>query len=114
MYTLIVRTTFEAAHLLPRHAGKCSKLHGHSYHVEAEFASRTLNDLGMVMDFSELKAAVEEVVPDHTFLNDVIPLPTTAENIARWLYEQLRERNLPVAAITVWETDRNACRYTQD
>jgi 6-pyruvoyltetrahydropterin/6-carboxytetrahydropterin synthase len=112
MFTLIVRAAFEAAHVIPGHPGKCSRLHGHSYHVEAEFTGEELNDLGMVCDFADLKAALAEILPDHTYLNDVLPCPTTAEHISRWIYEQLADRRLPVCAVTVWETDRYGCRYT--
>jgi 6-pyruvoyltetrahydropterin/6-carboxytetrahydropterin synthase len=112
MYTLIVRAGFEAAHDIPGHPGKCARLHGHSYRVEAEFAGDSLNGLGMLCDFADLKTTLNEIVPDHAYLNDVLPGPTTAECIARWLYDQLGERGLPVAAVTVWETERYGCRYT--
>ncbi|MCC6731258.1 MAG: 6-carboxytetrahydropterin synthase [Chthonomonadales bacterium] len=114
MYTLIVKARFEAAHDIPGHPGKCARLHGHSYRVEAEFAGATLDSLGMVRDFGDLKSALSDVLPDHTYLNDEVPATTTAENISRWVFERLAERGLPVSAITVWETDRCACRYTPD
>lgn len=114
MYTLLVRSRFEAAHCIPGHAGKCARLHGHSYRVEAEFAGRDLDHLGMLRDFGDLKAALDAVLPDHTYLNETIGEPTTAECIARWIFERLRERELPVTAVTVWETQRFGCRYTLD
>ena len=109
-----LRPGFEAAHRIPGHRGKCAVLHGHSYRVEAEFAGEELDALGMVADFADLRAALTEVLPDHTCLNDVLPCPTTAEGISRWIFEQLRERGLPVSAVTVWETERSGCRYTAD
>ena len=114
MYTLIVRASFEAAHDLPGYAGKCRYMHGHSYHVEAEFSARELDPSGMICDFTDLKSALAEFLPDHAYLNDIVPGPTTAENIARWIFDQLRARDFPVSAVTLWETDRNACRYTAD
>ncbi len=114
MYTLIVRASFEAAHQIPGHKGKCARLHGHSYRVEAEFASSHLDELGMVCDFADLRAALSEVLPDHAYLNEVLSGPTTAEGISRWIYEQLRARGLPVSAVTVWETERSGCRYTPE
>jgi 6-pyruvoyltetrahydropterin/6-carboxytetrahydropterin synthase len=114
MYTLIVRVGFEAAHDIPGHKGKCARLHGHSYRVEAEFSGRELDPLGMLCDFTDLKAVLNEFLPDHTYLNEVIPYSTTAENVARWIFEQLQSRNLPVAAVTLWETEKNGCRYTPD
>src|ERR1051326_7126384 len=112
MFTLIVRAGFEAAHDIPGHKGKCARLHGHSYHVEAEFQGTELNEIGMLCDFADLKSVLNEFLPDHTYLNDVLDVPTTAENISRWLFEQLRSRGLPVTAVTIWETERNGCRYT--
>src|SRR5947208_10033476 len=114
MYALIVRAAFEAAHDIPGHKGKCARLHGHSYRLEAEFIGTKLNEIGMLQDFTDLKAALNEFLPDHTYLNEIIDGPTTAENISRWVYEQLRSRNLPIAAVTVWETENNGCRYTAD
>jgi 6-pyruvoyltetrahydropterin/6-carboxytetrahydropterin synthase len=112
MFTLIVRAGFEAAHDIPGHKGKCARLHGHSYRIEAEFQGTELNEIGMLCDFADLKAVLNEFLPDHTYLNEVMDCPTTAENISRWIFEKLREHNLPVTAVTVWETERNGCRYS--
>lgn len=114
MYTLMVRVRFEAAHCIPGHKGKCANLHGHSYQVECEFQGTELNEIGMVHDFGDLKDALHEFLPDHKYLNDIIPEGTTAEHIARWIHDQLQERDLPVSAVTVWETEHNGCRYTAD
>ncbi len=114
MYTLIVRAKFEAAHDIPGHKGKCARLHGHTYRVEAEFQGRELDEIGMVQDFGDLKSVLNEFLPDHSYLNDVLPCSTTAENLSRWIFENLHERSLPVTAVTVWETDNNGCRYTPD
>jgi 6-pyruvoyltetrahydropterin/6-carboxytetrahydropterin synthase len=112
MYTLIVRAGFEAAHDIPGHKGKCARLHGHSYRVEAEFSGTDLDSLGMLVDFGDLKDVLNEFLPDHTYLNDVMDCTTTAENISRWIFEHLKDRTLPVTAVTVWETERYGCRYT--
>jgi 6-pyruvoyltetrahydropterin/6-carboxytetrahydropterin synthase len=113
MYTLTVRAAFEAAHALPMHTGKCASLHGHSYRVEAEFSGDELNETGMLCDFGDLRSVLSEILPDHTFLNEVLPCPTTAECIAQWLYDRLAERGLPVSAVTLWETEHYGCRYSQ-
>jgi 6-pyruvoyltetrahydropterin/6-carboxytetrahydropterin synthase len=114
LYTLIARARFEAAHDIPGYNGKCAKLHGHSYRVEAEFASRDLDRIGMVHDLADLKEILNEFLPDHTYLNDLLPFSTSVENISRWVFEQLKARSLPVSAVTVWETENNGCRYTPD
>ena len=83
MYTLIVHASFEAAHDIPGHKGKCARLHGHSYKVEAEFSGTELDSIGMLCDFTDLKAVLNEFLPDHTYLNDIMPFSTTAENVSR-------------------------------
>lgn len=113
MYTLIVKTSFEASHCIPGHGGKCARLHGHSYRVEAEFAGETLDAVGMLYDFSDLRKAVEALLPDHAHLNDVMEAPPTAEHIAKWVYDGLFDQGLPVSAVTVWETERYGCRYSR-
>ncbi len=114
MFTLIVSASFEAAHDIPGHKGRCARLHGHGYRVQAEFAGTELNEIGMLCDFADLKDVLNSFLPDHTYLNDVLDVPTTAENLSRWIYEQLAARNLPVTAVTLWETERNGCRYAPD
>ncbi|NKB23312.1 MAG: 6-carboxytetrahydropterin synthase QueD [Kiritimatiellae bacterium] len=111
MYTLIVKETFEAAHTIPEHSGKCKNLHGHSYRVEAEFSGDELDSMGMVKDFADLKKAVRRILPDHTYLNDVLDGPTTAEYIAQWIFTHLKQDDLPVTAVTVWETENCGCLY---
>jgi 6-pyruvoyltetrahydropterin/6-carboxytetrahydropterin synthase len=55
--------TFDAAHRLPFHDGKCKNLHGHTYlltvMVEAEMA-----DKNMVIDFGDLKQIVNKWIID--------------------------------------------------
>jgi 6-pyruvoyltetrahydropterin/6-carboxytetrahydropterin synthase len=114
LYTLIARARFEAAHDIPGYNGKCARLHGHSYRVEVEFSSPKLDSIGMVRDLAELKDILNEFLPDHTYLNDLLPFSTTVENISQWIYGQLCSRNLPVSAVTVWETENNGCRYTPE
>ena len=111
MYTLIVKQHFDAAHRIPGHGGKCANIHGHTYKVEAEFRGSELNDLGMVRDFSELKMALHEVMPDHVLLNDVLPGHTTVEAIAEHLFRQLQIKDLPIHAVTVFEGDSCGCRF---
>lgn len=121
-YTLRVRTEFAAAHQLRNYPGDCSRLHGHNWKVEAEVVARELDDVGMGMDFREIRrnarAVAEEL--DHRFLNEVEPFTTinpTAENIAAHFFRELSARlNGPVVtvnAVTVWENDRASVRYTE-
>jgi 6-pyruvoyltetrahydropterin/6-carboxytetrahydropterin synthase len=55
---------FDAAHRIAGHPGKCAWLHGHTYHLEVTVSSATLNRLGMVMDFDDLRDVVGKAVLD--------------------------------------------------
>lgn len=113
------RWTFDAAHMLPNHDGKCARLHGHTYVVEVmvEGALQTSGPAeGMVVDFYHLSAIWKnelEPMLDHRYLNDTIPgawHPTTAENISRCIanyftYElALLRPPVRLYAVRVWET----------
>ena len=103
------RFTFEAAHFLPHHPGKCSRLHGHSYGLEVVLDGplQTAGEKrGMVEDFDVVAATVKrEIVTalDHTSLNDVMPNPT-AEEIARWAWRRLAPHLPMLAELVLWET----------
>lgn len=100
---------FEAAHVLPHHTGKCSRLHGHSYRLDVTIEGG-LQDAGpasgMILDFDELgrlvKALVEDEL-DHRSLNDFIPNPTS-ENIVVWIWRRLAPELPQLAELTLWET----------
>ena len=104
---------FEAAHVLPHHPGKCSRLHGHSYRFEVVVEGTLQTDgpaQGMVIDFDEISTIVKPAVVerlDHASLNDLIPNPT-AENIALWIWNELVPLVPGLQEIVVWET-RTAC-----
>jgi 6-pyruvoyltetrahydropterin/6-carboxytetrahydropterin synthase len=104
---------FEAAHVLPHHPGKCSRLHGHSYRFEVALEGPLQGDgqaKGMVVDFDEISAVVKPAVVerlDHASLNDFMPNPT-AEHIALWIWNELASRLNGLREIVVWET-QTAC-----
>jgi 6-pyruvoyltetrahydropterin/6-carboxytetrahydropterin synthase len=100
---------FEAAHLLPHHPGKCSRLHGHSYRLEVAIEGPLQQHgpaAGMVLDFDDLEAAVGKLIEstlDHRSLNEIIENPT-AELLARWIWERLEPAVAGLAEIVLWET----------
>lgn len=109
---------FEASHVLPRHGGKCSRLHGHSWVVEVTVHGNRLDtsgpSMGMLMDFGDVAAPVDRLVRDkldHYHLNDSTGLEhPTSEALARWLYINLQV-DLPLLhSVTVHETC--TCRAT--
>lgn len=104
---------FEAAHKLPHHPGKCKNLHGHSYHLVVSVDRPVAADTGMAIDFSDLKAVVRRQVVDrldHTYVNDMIENPT-AEVMAVWIWNALRDSMPGLAEVTLWETRSCAVVY---
>ncbi len=119
MFELTVQTDFSAAHSLRGYDGACERLHGHNYKVDVVLCGERLGELGMLMDFKEVKTALAEIVGafDHQFLNDVAPFDTinpSAENIAKVVCDRLAEKvpgGVAVKGVTVWESDRCAATY---
>lgn len=89
--------------------GKCARAHGHRYVYEVKIRQRINSDTGMVMDFKELKKKVKnslEELLDHSYLNDILPFNTTAENMVVWIFEYLSKRELVkgIVEVSLWET----------
>lgn len=125
MYTLKVEGAFEAAHRVVDYPGKCDRLHGHNWKVEAIVKGKELDELGMLVDFKVVKNALKEVLDrfDHRYLNELKPfsdgLNPTAENLARIIFEELAPskafvRDSHLYAITVYETPNSSVTYTKD
>lgn len=118
-WTLSKDFTFEAAHVLPRHDGKCARLHGHSWKLTVEVANDRLETqgpkTGMVMDFVDIKAAVAPLLEsklDHYYLNDSLEMANpTSENVARWVFDRLLPKLPLLRSVTINETCTSACRY---
>ena len=97
--------TFEAAHRLAWHPGKCRNLHGHSYRLDVS-VSGPLDANGVVLDFDTLQEVVRTLVVeewDHRDLNEVLDNPT-AELLAHRAWELLSGAGLPLAGLRLWET----------
>ena len=107
------RFEFEAAHRLPNHPGKCRELHGHSYVLVVTVERPVDPQTGLAIDFSDLKDVVKrEVVDllDHRLINERIENPT-AEIMARWIWERLREALPGLAEIELHETSNCSVVY---
>ena len=106
MQVLITKVfSFEAAHQLPWHQGKCRNLHGHTYRLEVTIAG-PINEDGVVADFSDIGAVVKRTIVDkydHQFLNDHFDNPT-AELLALSFFKLLEAEDLAVRRVTLWET----------
>ncbi len=107
------RFRFEAAHVLPKHPGRCRELHGHGYELVVTVRRPVDRQSGMVMDFAELKAIVQERVLkplDHSYLNDTMANPT-AEEIARWIWGALAPALEGLEEVELFETPDCAAVY---
>jgi 6-pyruvoyltetrahydropterin/6-carboxytetrahydropterin synthase len=109
---------FSAAHSLRGYKGKCEELHGHNWKVEVLVSSPKLNSLGMVLDFKELKDKLNKVLSllDHRYLNEIDffkKFNPTSENIARYIFENLKKNklNVKLEAVTVWESEDASATY---
>ena len=117
MFQITVEDSFAAAHRLREYEGKCRQLHGHNYRVRVSLEGEQLDETGLLMDFGEVRRLLREIIEpfDHRLLNDVPPFDTlnpSAENMAKYFYEELSER-LPVriAEVRIWETEGAAAAY---
>ncbi len=122
-YTLKVVADFAAAHTLKDYPGACSRMHGHNWKVEAEVVASELNEIGMAIDFKDIKREVRAIASelDHYYLNELEPfqeINPTAEHIARYFYLELSRRlnspSVKVSALTLWETERACVTYSED
>jgi 6-pyruvoyltetrahydropterin/6-carboxytetrahydropterin synthase len=113
----LVRTFhFEAAHSLAGapEGHKCRRMHGHSYRVDVHVVGQVDSDAGWVMDFGEIDRAVAPVIArlDHRDLNTLDDLAaSTAEMIARYIWDALVAQVPGLAAVVVWESDKSRCIY---
>jgi len=111
---------FEAAHSLPKHEGKCRRLHGHSWVGRVYVKGHTLceagSEKGMLMDFGVIESYIKpirEKYLDHYYLNETTELENpTSEELARWIYEKLELAGLPgLDAVEIRETCTSGCIY---
>ena len=125
MYEVTVEDTFAAGHYLRDYRGKCENPHGHNYKVRVTLRGAELDKAGLLLDFKDLKEVIKQVIDrlDHQMLNDIEPfkvLNPSAENIARYFYDQASARlksvtsgRVGVKDVTIWETDTTTARYSE-
>jgi 6-pyruvoyltetrahydropterin/6-carboxytetrahydropterin synthase len=106
----------EAAHRLPSVpvGHKCSRLHGHSFRIEVHVSGPVVEPAGWVMDFADLKAAFGPTFDalDHRYLNEIEGLTNpTSENLAVWVWRDLKPRLPALSLIIVHETCTSGCAY---
>lgn len=120
MYEILIKSDFSGAHHLRGYRGKCEKLHGHNWKVEARFEKDTLDDIGIAADFKVLKAKLKTVLKklDHVYLNKLGAFKRenpSAENISKYIFDGLEssigKKELFVKSVSVWESDTSCATY---
>lgn len=107
----------ESAHRLPHvPAGhKCGNLHGHSFRIRIAVRGEPDPATGWIMDFGDIKAAFAPIYAqlDHHYLNDIAGLDNpTSENLAIWIWQQLKPALPLLSSVEIFETCTSGCRYT--
>ena len=120
-YEVMIERDFSSAHQLRGYKGKCENLHGHNYKLEIYAKGEELNNIGLLIDFVELKKAADEIVKylDHRNLNELPPfdeeLNPSAENIARFVLEYLNSRvedeRVMIHKVRCFETPTSVATY---
>ena len=121
MFEVTIEETFAAGHALRNYRGKCENVHGHNYRCQVTVEGAALDEIGLLVDFVELKKVVHAVLDrmDHQWLNDFPPfdvLNPSAENMARYIYEQVNEgiktrEGVRLGLVRLWETDTAHATY---
>ena len=107
MYYVVKRLEISAAHsLMLSYESKCEDLHGHNWIVKIYCKSESLNEDGMVTDFTLIKKKISAAL-DHKNLNEVLPFNPTAENIARGICDNVEN----AYRVEVWESEMNMAAY---
>ena len=135
MFQVTVEEEFAAGHALRGYRGKCENPHGHNYKIRVTLEGPSLNNIGLLYDFVDLKEALHSTIRklDHQFMNDVPPfdiLNPSAENMAKYFYEEVSrllaghppkpdQQQAPAALchvreVTVWETGTTTATYFAD
>lgn len=116
MYKISKQFSFSAAHSLHGlpDAHPCSRLHGHNYVVTIHLKSETLSEIGFVRDYNDLKSVKKYIDEnlDHRNLNDILnPLNSSAENLAKLLYDVFKPQFPELYAVEVSETPKTNTIY---
>ena len=123
-FEVMIERNFSSAHQLRGYKGKCENLHGHNYKIEIYAHGRELDNIGLLVDFGELKSAADEVVQylDHRNINELPPfdveLNPSAENLARYILERVAasvgDERVKVYKVRCFETPTSVATYQAD
>lgn len=135
MTTVTKSVKFDAAHILTNHQGLCKNLHGHTYRVDLSVTQRDDDKSDMVIDFKDLKSVATSVICDrfdHAFVYSTasegeseiasvvekhgmrtvaLPFRSTAENLARYFFGELKPLISGLSSVKVWETADSCAEF---
>ena len=137
MHLIRIEITFDSGHRLLDYEGKCAFPHGHTYRAEIFLESASLDSLGLVHDFTELRSRVKAWIDDnwdHAFLANsrdteliagLAPVAKgrlyqfqgenpSCEVMSRELFKQVRELcGVAPAKVRLWESLNQYAEYTE-
>jgi 6-pyruvoyltetrahydropterin/6-carboxytetrahydropterin synthase len=121
MFEITIEETFAAGHALRNYRGKCENVHGHNYRCQVTVEGEELDEIGLLVDFVELKRVVHAVLDrmDHQWLNDYPPfdkINPSAENMAKYIYDEVTSGlgtrpGVRIGHVKLWETDTSSAIY---
>jgi 6-pyruvoyltetrahydropterin/6-carboxytetrahydropterin synthase len=125
MYILTVEDTFASAHQLREYKGKCENIHGHNWKVVLSVKGKKLNDIGLLIDFHELKDILKKITGllDHKNINEIPPfdkINPSSELIAEFICSKTAKElgkisdHIQVESVTVWESGTSRCTYVPE
>jgi 6-pyruvoyltetrahydropterin/6-carboxytetrahydropterin synthase len=121
MFEVTIEETFAAGHALRNYRGKCENVHGHNYRCQVTLEGADLDEIGLLVDFVEVKRVVHSVLDrmDHQWLNEFPPfdkLNPSAENMAKFIYDEVAgglkaREGVRISLVRLWETDTAFATY---
>jgi 6-pyruvoyltetrahydropterin/6-carboxytetrahydropterin synthase len=124
LFEVMIERNFSSAHQLRGYKGKCENLHGHNYKIEIFARGRELDNIGLLVDFVELKQAADDIVfyLDHKNINELPPFDEefnpSAENLARYILENIAARvgddRVQIYKVRCYETPTSVATYQID
>jgi 6-pyruvoyltetrahydropterin/6-carboxytetrahydropterin synthase len=133
MFQVSQEIEFCYGHRLLNYAGKCRHLHGHNGRAVIVLEGESLDDRGMLVDFSDIKNSVRTWIDDELdhrmILNEadpavpffqeqgeplfLLPENPTAETIARLIFNYTKREGFPVLEVSLWETPKSYATYRE-
>lgn len=124
MFQLNVAVYIDSAHFLNGYPGKCANIHGHTWKVEAVVRGEKVNDIGLLIDFNEIKTIIIDAVSlfDHKLINDIEPfnrINPSSENMAQFFYFEIKKKlshyeNIKLYQVVVSESRDTAAVYFEE